>query len=67
MNDFACNLFGEEEPVTCAECIYGRNIGGNDWGCLSERRRMDNQLLVHNLSKEKFTCEYAERLVFGGS
>lgn len=61
MKDEILNLFGEEEPITCAECIFGRNIGGNDWGCLSEKRRMRRLLLVHNLSKEAFTCEYAKK------
>ena len=66
MNGYELNLFGEENPVTCDDCVYGRNIGGNDWGCLSEKRRMDNLPLVHNLNKEKFSCEYAERIRFGG-
>ena len=48
------------EKVTCNCCIYGRNIGGNDWGCLSEKRRADHKKLVNNPIKEPFDCEYGE-------
>ena len=46
--------------VTCDNCIFGRHLGGNDWGCLSELRRMDKKRLVNNPVKEPFECEYSE-------
>lgn len=48
--------------TTCDVCIYGRNLGGADWGCRSEKRRATGQLMVHNLNKEKYTCEFAEHI-----
>ena len=46
--------------ITCDKCVYGRNLGGSDWGCKSERRRAEHKKMVHNLHKEPYSCEYAE-------
>lgn len=55
-------MVGQEEifKVTCDSCIYGRNIGGNDYACLSEHRRADRKKLVHNIKRETIDCEYGE-------
>ena len=46
--------------ITCDKCFYGRNLDGGYWGCRSEKRRADNELMVHNLNKEPYSCDYAE-------
>ena len=46
--------------TSCDVCLYGRNLGGNDWGCRSERRRQASEKLVHNLTHDKYSCPYAE-------
>ena len=48
--------------ITCDKCVYGRNLGGNDWACRCERRRAEHKILVHNLNKEPYSCEYAESI-----
>ena len=54
----------DEKKITCDKCAYGRHIGGNDWGCVSERRRMDRLKLVNNVVKEDFNCEHAKKSEF---
>lgn len=44
--------------MTCKDCLYGRHLGGKDYGCRSEKRRAERKKLVN---KEDYSCEYAER------
>lgn len=42
--------------ITCDKCRYGRNLGANDWGCRSEKRRAERLKMVN---KGDYTCDYA--------
>ena len=46
-----------QEYVTCGNCKYGREFGGNDFACRCEERQAANLKLVN---KSNFSCEYAE-------
>lgn len=51
--------------ITCENCHYGRNVGGQDYGCRSERRRQDKMLddSIRLVNKKDYSCKYAERAV----
>jgi hypothetical protein len=45
--------------VTCERCLYGRDLGANDYGCRNERRRASGEKMVN---KKDYSCEYAEAM-----
>lgn len=47
----------------CEHCLYGRHLGGRDYGCVSERRRQDKMRddSIRLVNKKDYTCDYAER------
>lgn len=49
--------------VTCEQCYYGRDLGGKDYGCRSEKRRQlnkDNPQEYRLVNKADYSCKYAE-------
>ena len=44
--------------ITCKDCLYGRDVGAGDYGCISQKRRDSGHKLVN---KADFSCDYAER------
>lgn len=49
--------------TTCEMCLYGKNLGGKDYGCRSERRRQDKLKddSIKLVNDKDYSCEYAER------
>lgn len=43
--------------TTCESCVYGRDLGANDYGCRSEKRRASGEKMVN---KGDYSCDYAE-------
>lgn len=48
--------------IHCKDCLYGRHLGGKDYGCRSEKRRDENRQdsNVKLVNKEDYSCDYAE-------
>lgn len=49
---------GEDKPVTCSECKYGRDLGGNDYGRRNEKAYPDLDKKVH---KGDYNYKYGVR------
>ena len=49
--------------ITCQDCLYGRHLGGKDYGCRSERRRQDKMKddSIKLVNDKDYSCDYAER------
>jgi hypothetical protein len=45
------------ECVTCKNCIYGRDLGSNEYGCRSEMRNAEKLKMVND---QNYNCQFAE-------
>ena len=52
--------------IPCKECLYGKHLGGKDYGCRSEKRReLNRQDKTQKLVNEAdYSCIFAERAYF---
>lgn len=49
----------QDKHVTCAECKYGRDLGGNDYGC---RNKEIYSILERKVHKGEYTCGHGQRV-----
>lgn len=48
----------------CEHCLYGRHLGGNDYGCTNKKRHIQWELDSKKytlVNKGSYSCKYSER------
>lgn len=49
----------QDKPVTCAECKYGRDLGGKDYGC---RNKEIYSIFERKVHKGEYTCGHGQKV-----